>query len=171
MRNILAIAVLTAFSAAAQGQGPAAGGDVVLSTSAGITAGQLYRKEVQRDPFVPVPIAVPGDAQSARLSGLSDKASAVFVPQNLIICGIMTTVDGRQAILYDKATKSPYYLLKGKLYDEKNKPVKGISGVINGRQIALMLENGEIVKTSLPNESVYSTSARDAKKASKGAIK
>ncbi|MFA5160666.1 MAG: hypothetical protein WC421_00310 [Elusimicrobiales bacterium] len=140
------------------------GGDIMLSTSAGVSAGQIYRQEIGRDPFMPVSVSS-GPASSATQEILRAASSepVEFDPRNLELSGIMTAPDGRVAMLYDKLSGLPYYLSKGRLYDRKDKPVSGISGVIQDRQVTLFSGGSEIVTTALSADFPYTRSARGAK--------
>ena len=83
-----------------------------------------YLGDRYRDPFIP-------------LTGVAldptDRSPAVA---SLILKGIVQDDKGRVAIL--SSGVSSYILRAGRLYDGRNRPVKGISGVIKAQSVVLL---------------------------------
>jgi len=130
------------FSAPAASQG----WDIMtLSTASAITSSQLYSAEGLRDPFVEPSTA------AAKSSGARISATKAAPPkaENLRLTGILITPEGKQAMLRDSSTGLAYFLIKGRLYDTAKKPVAGISGTAQDRQVTLVTSQRTVFELKL----------------------
>jgi hypothetical protein len=84
-----------------------------------------YEGDRYRDPFIP-------------LNGVGSDSGNDHAPQisSLILKGIIQDDKGRVAIM--SSGVSSYILRAGRLYDGRNRPVKGISGVIKAQSVVLV---------------------------------
>jgi len=86
-----------------------------------------------------------GDQTGKGTAGVrSGVATSSFSVYNLTLTGVMQDASGRQALLADAATGAVYKLKSGRLYDQKKKPVPGVSGVIKGKQVILLTEDKKV---------------------------
>jgi len=84
-----------------------------------------YMGDRYRDPFIP-------------LTGNSYDAGSERAPQvsSLLLKGIVQDEKGRVAIL--SSGTSSFVLRAGRLYDGRNKPVKGLTGVIKAQSVVVV---------------------------------
>ncbi len=97
------------------------GAEVKPSTAAPLTPSAIYTAERLRDPFSPL---------GGGAGGYSGKPFAAedFNIHNLSLRGIMKDSAADYALFSDNAFGVTFILRRGKLYDGKNKPVRGVSG-------------------------------------------
>ena len=123
---------------------------VVVSTLP-LSAEQLFPASLGRDPFVAVPRSPAVAAASAHPAAGKDK-NLPFNIHSLGLSGIISFGALNQAVLYDPASGAPYYLIKGQIFDRKNKLVPGVSGEIAGRQVKLTGKDKTVVHLSMPQD-------------------
>ena len=119
---------------------------VEVSTAA-LTVEQVYRPVTLRDPMVVSNVF--GDQKPWPPVKVSEVSKTTFSIYNLSLSGIMEDSSGKQAMLKDKNTRQTYILRFGKLVDGKKKTVKGVTGVIKGKQVILMTEDKKIFPINL----------------------
>ncbi|MDD2773772.1 MAG: hypothetical protein PHP45_08775 [Elusimicrobiales bacterium] len=149
---IYAFSAATAWAAGAQSPSSAdEGREVSLSTSAAITAEQLYRPSLARDPFKSVPVSAASARKRPAAEATPGKPPDV---KNLALAGIVTFPGDKRAMLYDSQTGAAYYLVKGRLLDRKGRQVPRISGVIQEkvRQVTLMSEDNAVLTLAIASE-------------------
>lgn len=137
--------IITVFLACCAGPASA---EVAVSTPPA-TVAEAYRPRSLRDPLV-VSI-VYGDVKGRgdlKTKGEAVVAKSSFSVYNLRLTGIMEDSRGRQALLRDSDGKL-YTLKAGRLTDSDNKLVRGVSGVVKGKQVTLMTEEKKIHHLSL----------------------
>ena len=121
---------------------------VSSATATAVTVGQIYKAENMPDPFIPVTGGGSGDTPRIQLQQQGDQTVApVFSIHDLVLTGIMEETKGKQALLRNPGTGLSYTLTGGKLFDQKKKPVRGVTGIIKGRQVILMTDADEDVQT------------------------
>ncbi len=135
--------ILTALLAC--GAAPAAA-QVAVSTPP-VTVDEAYHPANGRDPMVASAIygdltgrgslPVKGGKQGAVV------AESTFSVYALELVGVMEDSGGRQALLKD-AAGNVYILRGGRLIDSRKKAVRGVSGVIKGKQVTLMTEDKKV---------------------------
>ncbi|MCX5788969.1 MAG: hypothetical protein NTX64_10760 [Elusimicrobia bacterium] len=142
-----AAAWLAASAACAMAAPPAA---PAVSTQTASTVDGLYPIAGLRDPFVPVPggsgrggaAAAPTDAEgSAMPAGLMPPEE--FSIHALALKGVMEDRSGALAVLVDSKYGASFVLKQGRLYDVKNKPVPGVTGVVKVKQKTVRLTTPE----------------------------
>lgn len=111
------------------------------------TVDDAYHPSNGRDPMVASTIygdltgrgslPVKGGKQSAVV------AESTFSVYALSLVGVMEDSGGRQALLKD-AAGNIYILRGGRLIDSRKKAVRGVSGVIKGKQVTLMTEDKKV---------------------------
>lgn len=104
------------------------------------TVDQLYRSDNMPDPFV----AAGMGGEVKRVQTQTAAAPIPFSIHDLTLTGIMEDSKGKQAVFSNLNTGISYVLTGGKLFDVKKKPVHGISGVIQGKQVILMTEEEDV---------------------------
>ncbi len=119
---------------------------VEVSTPA-LTVEQVYRPVSLRDPMIISNVF--GDQKPWPAVKISEVSKSTFSIYNLALSGIMEDSTGKQAMLKDKNTRQTYILRFGKLVDGKKKTVKGVTGVIKGKQVILMTEDKKIFSINL----------------------
>ncbi|MCK4935389.1 MAG: hypothetical protein KAR84_00935 [Elusimicrobiales bacterium] len=112
-----------------------------------LTVEQVYRPVTLRDPMVVSNVF--GDQKPWPSVKVSEVSKTTFSIYNLSLSGIMEDSSGKQAMLKDKNTRQTYILRFGKLVDGKKKTVKGVTGVIKGKQVILMTEDKKIFPINL----------------------
>jgi hypothetical protein len=122
---------------------------VVVSTAAveaEPTVQDLYPVEKLhlRDPFIPL---------GGSSSGFQGGEIVEFSIHNLVLKGIMRDPDGDFALFVDANSGSDYVLRKNTLYDSRNKPVPGVSGIIKPQQKTVhLLTSDQDVQTFILGE-------------------
>ncbi|MCK5105924.1 MAG: hypothetical protein KAQ76_00025 [Elusimicrobiales bacterium] len=111
------------------------------------TVEQVYNPVSLRDPMVVSEVF--GDQKTWPAVKKSEISKTTFSIYNLSLSGIMEDSSGKQAMLKDTKTMQIYVLRLGKLVDGKRKTVKGITGVIKGKQVILMTEDKKIFPINL----------------------
>lgn len=109
------------------------------SSAAALTVEQLYRSDNLPDPFVAA-----GMGGEVKRVQVQSSAPVPFSIHDLILTGIMEDSKGKQAVFSNPNTGQSYLLSGGKLLDGKKKPVGGITGVIQGKQVILMTEEEDV---------------------------
>lgn len=117
---------------AVQGTAPPAGAAAapvaeVKSSTPPITVASIYTVEKLRDPFQR------GGASTAAGSS-KEFVLEDFSIHNLSLKGLLKDSGTDYALLVDREFGLSFVLRKGRLYDQKNKPVPGITGTIDIRQ-------------------------------------
>ena len=152
---IFLLTLLTAAQAA-----PAAA-QVAVSTQAPVTVDQAYRPVNSRDPLVPATVfgdqkgtgklisAAPAAHAAAPAAAAAPEAQGAFNVNGLTLTGILEDSSGRQALLRDSATGTLYTLRAGRLRDAKRKTVRGVSGVVKGKQVILITEDKKVHQFNL----------------------
>lgn len=104
------------------------------------TVQDLYHGD-QRDPFQ---VQFGGGAPGAGAE--NPEAVVEFSIHNLALRGIMQDRGGDFAVLAERGTGNPYVLKKGRLYDHRNKLVKGVTGSVKPKQkmVALMTPDRDV---------------------------
>lgn len=106
------------------------------------TLEELYPSAGLRDPFAPVAGVGGGkgvkDAPAAGPAMTSDD----FSIHNLELKGIMEDRTGGFAILIDPRYGASFVLRRGKLFDQRNKPVPGVTGEVKAKQRIVQLVAG-----------------------------
>lgn len=117
------------------------------STAAALGAGAIYTADKLRDPFAKT--AAGSAQQSAKPFNLSD-----FNIHNLSLRGIMKDSGMAYALFTDNNFGASFVLRGDKLYYEKNKPVRGVTGYINPKQKTahLMSPDGDVQTYRLGEE-------------------
>jgi len=113
------------------------------------TVEQTYKPVNQRDPLVPATTygdqkgttAKPREKSGAAAAPAVEKGTATIF--GLTLTGIMEDSRGRQALMRD-ASGAVYLLKAGLLTDSKKKPVRGVSGVVKGKQVILMTDDKQV---------------------------
>lgn len=97
-----------------------------------------------RDPFVPL---------GGTSSGFQGGEMVEFSIHNLVLKGIMQDPSGDYALFVDANSGSDYVLRKNTLYDNRNKPVPGVSGIIKPQQKTVhLLTSDQDVQTFILGE-------------------
>lgn len=117
-----------------------------MSSASEITAESFYKSEGLRDPFAAVMV-------SSSKKAVLGKAVSQAVPKfdKLTLAGIFLYASGKQAMIYDSSTGLSYFLVKGKLYNQKRKPIPGVSGIAQDKQVTLIASN-KTVTLKLPDK-------------------
>lgn len=134
--SALALLLATAGPASA---GPAPSPAVAASTSAAKvsvstqTVGSIYTGDRSRDPFLPATMGGGGARTTRASDDKSDDGPEVVDIHGLVLRGIMKDSKFDYA-LFTAETGGTYILRAGKLYNERNKPVPGITGALRLKQ-------------------------------------
>ncbi len=117
-----------------------------------LTVEQVWRPVSFRDPFSVS--TVYGDETKnlkpkTSSTNVTDVQKSSFSIYNLTLTGVMEDRKGKQALLTDEQTGSVYILKSGKLFDSKKKEVKGVAGVVRGKQVILMTEDKKVLPLKL----------------------
>ena len=120
-----------------------------VSTRTASTVDELYPIAGLRNPFAPVPggsarvgAAPPTGAEgSAMPAGLMPPEE--FSIHALSLKGVMEDRSGALAVLGDSKYGASFVLKQGRLYDVKNKPVPGVTGVVKVKQKTVRLTTPE----------------------------
>ncbi|MCG2725390.1 MAG: hypothetical protein L6420_03865 [Elusimicrobia bacterium] len=112
-----------------------------------LTVEQVYAPVSFRDPMIISNVF--GDQKTWPAVKTSEVSKTTFSIYNLSLSGIMEDSSGKQAMLKDTKTRQIYILRVGKLMDGKKKTVKGVTGVIKGKQVILMTEDKKIFPINL----------------------
>ena len=115
-----------------------------------LTVEQTYKPVSQRDPLVPATTYGDQKGTTAKPKEKSGAAAAATAVEKgtatifgLTLTGIMEDSRGRQALMRD-ASGAVYLLKAGLLTDAKKKPVRGVSGVVKGKQVILMTDDKQV---------------------------
>ena len=117
--------------------GPAA---EVKASSAPATPDMIYTAERLRDPFTA--FVGGGGASGANASGKAFNKED-FNIHNLSLRGIMKDSSADYALFTDNGFGVAFILRRGKLYDGKNKPVRGVAGRLHLKQKTAELETAD----------------------------
>lgn len=133
--HLLALLLATAGPATA---GPAPSPAVAASTSAAHvavstqTVGSIYTGDRVRDPFLPATMGG-GGARRVESKSEGDNGPEVVDIHGMSLRGIMKDAKTDYA-LFSAETGGSYILRGGKLYNERNKQVPGITGAVKLKQ-------------------------------------
>ncbi|MFH1619149.1 MAG: hypothetical protein ABIG11_04525 [bacterium] len=105
-----------------------------------VTVEQFYRTENLRDPFVPA-TGIGGERIRVQQTAAQQTQ---FNIHDLILTGIMEDSRGKQAIFSNPNSGLGYVLSGGRLTDIKRKPVEGVRGIIQGKQVILSTPEEDI---------------------------
>ena len=144
--RLMIIILLCVGMAQAADNNPGAAYNVSVSTPV-LTVKQVYKPVSLRDPMIVSDVF--GDQKVWPEIQNADVSKATFSIYNLSLTGIMEDSNGKQAMLKDVNSQSSYTLRFGKLMDAKKKTVKGITGVIRGKRVALITEDKKILSLNL----------------------
>ncbi len=127
---------LAASGSAQAGPTPAASAGAVSPIGASTqTVSSLYTGDRVRDPFLP---AAMGATRSRRAEDTKAAGPGIVDIHGMILRGIMKDAKIDYA-LFASEDGGSYLLRGGKLYNERNKPVPGITGVIKLKQKTVQL--------------------------------
>lgn len=136
MIAFLLVSFLAASGPAQAGPTPAASVGAILPIGASTqTVSSLYTGDRVRDPFLP---AAMGVTRSRRAEDAKTAGPVVVDIHGMILRGIMKDAKIDYA-LFASEDGGSYLLRGGKLYNERNKPVPGITGVIKLKQKTVQL--------------------------------
>ena len=136
MIAFLLVSFLAASGPAQAGPAPAASAGALLPIGASTqTVSSLYTGDRVRDPFLP---AAMGVTRSRRAEDAKTAGPVVVDIHGMILRGIMKDAKIDYA-LFASEDGGSYLLRGGKLYNERNKPVPGITGVIKLKQKTVQL--------------------------------
>ena len=131
MIAFLLVSFLAASGPAQAGPAPAASAGALLPIGASTqTVSSLYTGDRVRDPFLPSAMGVTGPR---RVEDAKTAGSMVLDIHSMLLRGIMKDPKIDYA-LFTSEDGGTYLLRGGKLYNERNKPVTGITGVIKLKQ-------------------------------------
>ena len=100
-------------------------------TEEGPSVDSLYKGDKIRNPFLP--------AGSASVVTETAAAPEEFSIHNLLLKGIMRDPNGDFAVLAQRGSTDSFVLKHGRLYDHRNKLVKGVSGSVKPKQKMVQL--------------------------------
>ena len=128
--------------------------EVASSTAAAKepTVADIYQGDKIRDPFLEGGGGSAGGGSDKAASsgvGISLVAAGEFTIHVLQLRGVMEDGHGGYAVLVEPASGATFVLRAGRLFDGKDKPVKGIRGSVNVRQKRVSLMNAEKEKREL----------------------
>ncbi len=99
---------------------------------------ELYKGGKARDPFAKVD-GTGTQAPEPDASASDTTAREDFSIHSLVLKGIMQDSAGAYAVLVDPKYNLTFVLKKGRLFNPKNKPVPGVTGVIKPKQKMVQL--------------------------------
>jgi len=103
---------------------------------------RIYQGDRYRDPFIPLA----GSGIPVQI--LSSTGKSTFDPNSLTLKGIISTKTGRIAML--KQTNGARYMIKdGKIFDNKNKSVKGFAGIVKEKSIVIIDSEKKVTELKL----------------------
>lgn len=114
-----------------------------------LTVEQVWRPVSFRDPFAVSTVYGDETKNLKPKTNSLDVQKSSFSIYNLTLTGIMEDSKSKQALLTDSVTGSIYVLKSGKLFDSKKKEVKGVAGVVRGKQVVLMTEDKKVLPLKL----------------------
>ncbi len=134
IRSILLALPIAAFfltpASGAETAAPAAGAvataEVHAATPATVSPSTIYTVERLRDPFTPVTGGAPGSVAPTKAFTADD-----FNIHTLSLRGIMKDQANDYALFSDPTYGVSFILRRGKLYDFKNKLVRGVTGELD----------------------------------------
>ena len=112
----------------------------------------LYPYAKKRDPFVPLI----GNGQAFAEAEAEQQPKGTKEENELAkleLKGIMRYKDGKVAIISSTDGES-YTLRSGRIYDQKNKKINGITGIIKERSIVLISNNNTIKELTLQPDQI-----------------
>ncbi|MCX5783500.1 MAG: hypothetical protein NTW04_03560, partial [Elusimicrobia bacterium] len=101
----------------------------------------VYSMEGVRDPFTEVKVSYGGKARM----GKEELSALPADPSKFELIGIVSFKNGKQAMLAEPPTGRTFTLSGGKVYNQRQKPVEGLTGIIYGKEVTLF-QDGKIVK-------------------------
>jgi hypothetical protein len=115
------------------------------------TVEEAYRPSNPRDPLRTATVygnehAPKQKAAAVPAAGIAPSSFSIY---NLSLTGIMEDSRSREAMLSDKSTGMNYTLRGGSLFDSRHKLLRGVSGVIKGKQVILMTEDKKVQQLNL----------------------
>jgi len=135
------VARAAAAAAPAPSGAPATPPAVATSTAAPLSPSSIYTAERLRDPFAPLTQSG-GGAGGVSASGKVFSASD-FNIHNLSLRGVMKDSAADYALFTDNEFGVSFILRRGKLYDGKNKPVRGVTGKLRVKDRWAELETAD----------------------------
>lgn len=118
--------------------------NTIVSTQI-LSVEQIYRPVVYRDPLVQSTVYGDAKSKAAPEANAVEIAKSTFTVYDLELTGLMEDSKGKQAMLTDSKTGTVFILKAGRLFDGKKNTVKGITGIIRGKQVVLMTEDKKVV--------------------------
>lgn len=125
------LAVLLASSASAAEPAPAASATAAPLMQSTMTVATLYTGDRMRDPFLP---ATSSGRGGARLAGAEENQGPPTADIHALTLRGMLKDPVADFAIFGAETGETFMLRGGRLYNERNKPVPGITGRINLRQ-------------------------------------
>lgn len=122
----------------------------VNTTTSAITVASIYTVEKLRDPFQKGGVSAGGTA------ALKDFTPEDFSIHNLSLKGLMKDGGADYALLVDREFGISFVLRNGRLYDIKNKAVRGVSGTIDirAKRVNIMTADKDVQVLRLGEEEV-----------------
>ncbi|MBI4423318.1 MAG: hypothetical protein HY554_06305 [Elusimicrobia bacterium] len=104
------------------------------------TVEEMYPVAKMRDPFAAV---IGGGGSGSGASATALVPLEEFSIHGLVLRGVMQDRTGTFAVLTDPKYGAAFVLKRGRLYDAKNKPVRGVTGVVKVKQKTVELMTAE----------------------------
>ncbi|MBI4656008.1 MAG: hypothetical protein HY746_04570 [Elusimicrobia bacterium] len=143
MKFLAAAFVLSACLGSAEAGEPY---NTIVSTQV-LRVEQIYRPVVYRDPLVQSTVYGDAKSKAAPEANAVEIAKSTFTVYDLELTGLMEDSKGKQAMLI-------FILKAGRLFDGKKNTVKGITGIIRGKQVVLMTEDKKVVPLNFQEQEI-----------------